>query len=44
MSIMKGEMKMKLFEMPYVEVVKFAVADVITTSGEPEEVPIYPCV
>ena len=25
---------MKLFEMPYVEVVKFAVQDVITTSEE----------
>ena len=28
---------MKLFEMPYVEVVKFAVQDVITTSVEEEE-------
>ena len=36
---------MKLFETPYVEVVKFAVVDVITTSTEEEldEVPIFPC-
>ena len=37
---------MKLFEMPYVEVVKFAVQDVITTSTEEEEdVPalVFPC-
>ena len=28
---------MKLFEMPYIEVVKFAVQDVITTSDDNEE-------
>ena len=35
---------MKIFEMPEVEVLKFNVTDVITTSvEEPEEVPIAPC-
>jgi len=28
---------MKLFEMPYIEVLKFSVQDVITTSGDDEE-------
>ena len=28
---------MKLFEMPYIEVVKFAVQDVIATSAEEED-------
>lgn len=38
---------MKLFEKPEVEVVKFSVTDVITTSVEEEEEPIpspiFPC-
>jgi len=38
---------MKFFEMPYVDVVKFSVTDVITTSTteEEEEIPnpIFPC-
>ncbi len=33
---------MKLFEMPYAEVVKFNVTDVITTSVEEEEDPLMP--
>ena len=33
---------MKIFEMPEVEVLKFNINDVITTS-EPEEVPVAPC-
>ena len=31
---------MKLFEMPYVEVIKFSVQDVITTSEEEDLPPI----
>lgn len=34
---------MKLFEMPAIEVLKFAVEDIITTSGEPALWPL-PCV
>ncbi len=35
---------MKTFETPYVDVIKFNVVDVITTSEEePDEVPIAPC-
>lgn len=35
---------MKIFEMPDMEVVKFNLTDVITTSvEEPDEVPIAPC-
>lgn len=36
---------MKIFEMPEVEVLKFNVTDVITTSvdDEPDEVPVAPC-
>lgn len=34
---------MKLFEMPYVEVIKFAVQDVITTSTEEEPALVFPC-
>ena len=32
---------MKLFEVPEIEVLKLAVMDVITTSGEVEEPPSY---
>ena len=36
--------KMKTFETPFVEVIKFNVVDVITTSEEePDEVPTNPC-
>ena len=38
---------MKAFETPYVDVVKFNVSDILTTSGEPveEELPVMdpPC-
>jgi len=35
---------MKTFETPYIDVIKFTVADVITTSTE-EEIPVFdpPC-
>ena len=33
---------MKLFEMPYIDVLKFAVQDVIATSVEEEEEPMLP--
>ncbi len=33
---------MKLFEMPYIDVLKFAVQDVIATSSEEEEEPMLP--
>jgi hypothetical protein len=37
-------MNMKTFETPYVDVVKFSVADVITTSTEEAPPsPIFPC-
>lgn len=37
---------MKTFETPYVDVVKFSVADVITTSADDEEAPpaVFPCI
>ena len=34
---------MKTFETPYVDVVKFSVADVITTSTEEIPTPVFPC-
>ena len=38
---MKGETNMKFFEDPKMEVVKFAVADVITTSEVEEEPALF---
>lgn len=35
---------MKTFETPYVDVVKFSVADVITTSTEEAPPAVFPCI